>query len=77
MNLEVQEEMVFEFEGNIYTSSLVIAKELGKEHKNVIQATRKLEEQDELDGINGLNFQLVDYLDQKLEYYEIRYINRI
>lgn len=46
------------------TTSLVIAEKFGKRHKNVIQAIRRLETPDEF---NRLNFQPVDYIDEKGE----------
>ena len=46
-------------------SSLEIAKLCGKNHKDVMQAIRNMEPAWE--KVNGLKFQLVEYLDQKGE----------
>lgn len=51
-------------QGQPMTTSLVIAEKFGKRHKNVIQAVRNLETPVEF---NGLNFQPVDYIDEKGE----------
>ena len=46
-------------------TSLEIAELTGKQHKNVMQAIRNMEPAWE--KVNGLKFQLVEYLDQKGE----------
>lgn len=46
-----------------FTTSLVIAEKFGKRHKNVLQAIESMPK----DDFNRLNFQPVDYVDQKGE----------
>ena len=59
----VEEEETLERDGRM--TSLQIAEVTGKAHKNVMQAIRNMEP--EWEKINGLKFQLVDYIDKKGE----------
>lgn len=58
------EDAVFIQNDQVKTSSLKVAELFGKQHKNVLQ---KLESLDCSSEFNGLNFQLVEYLDNKGE----------
>ncbi|EXG33058.1 Rha family transcriptional regulator [Acinetobacter pittii] len=58
------EDAVFIQNDQVKTSSLKVAELFGKQHKNVLQ---KLESLDCSSEFNGLNFQLVEYLDSKSE----------
>ncbi|MDK3020959.1 Rha family transcriptional regulator [Pseudodonghicola flavimaris] len=55
---------IMERDGALLASSREVAKNFGKQHKNVLQAIRNLECSDEF---NGLNFQPVEYMDAKGE----------
>lgn len=62
----LSQDLVFVDQNEIYTDSLIVAREFKRLHKNVLQDIKKLMTQ-LADIPNGLKFELVEYIDQKGE----------